>query len=68
MQVKCKHISANCNPMPNVVDFLDKDTLVFGFSNNLALYSLSQNRILLTIFGTAFLIQTINNNIEELIA
>lgn len=53
MKVVCRHIAANCNPKPNEIRFLDKDTIVFSFSSNVALYSLSQNQILLTIHGIA---------------
>lgn len=68
MEVVCRHISANCNPMPNVVAFLDQDTVVFAFSNNIALYSLAKDQIQLTIFGTPSPIQTMSNSINEPIA
>lgn len=41
MDLVCQHIGANCNPMPNTLQFLDDQHIVFCFSNQVALYSLT---------------------------
>ena len=49
MDIECLHIGANCNPMPNTLEFLDDDHIVFCFSNQVALYSVPRNTIILNL-------------------
>lgn len=49
MKVSCEHIAANCNPMPNSIEFLNDRTLVFCFKNQVGVYSLETNSILMNI-------------------
>lgn len=43
--ISCEHISANCNPMPNALKFVDANTIAFCFRNQVGLYSVSMNKI-----------------------
>lgn len=52
MRISCEHIAANSTPKPHVLTFLTADLLVYAFSDQVALYSLSQSLTLLNINGS----------------
>ena len=43
--ISCEHISANCNPMPNALRFLDQNTIAFCFRDQVGLYEIDINKI-----------------------
>lgn len=45
----CEHISANANPMPNSLAILDANTIAFCFRDQVGLYQVDRNRILLNL-------------------
>ena len=68
MNVTCLHVSANCNPKPNVLAFLAPHLLAFAFADQIAIYSLEQSRIISTISGKHCLIQIRRPVAQESIA
>lgn len=46
MKYQCEHISANCNPMPSTLIFLNNSTIAFCFRNQVGIYDLDENKIL----------------------
>lgn len=49
MEISCQHIAANCNPMPNALEFLDNNTIAYCFRNQVGLYLLDQNKVILNL-------------------
>lgn len=62
MKVECRHISANANPKPNSLLFLDSYRLVYAFSNQVALYNVESRQVLFTIHGTYHSTQTLRSS------
>jgi hypothetical protein len=56
MKIECQHIAANCNPMPNVLEFLTPDVIVYCFKNQVGIYSIKTNNVYMNLHcGTFFI-------------
>ena len=51
MKIQCQHISANVNPKPNSLLFIDSNRVAYAFSNQVAIYDIAIKRVLFTIHG-----------------
>jgi hypothetical protein len=51
MKIQCRHISANVNPKPNSLVFIDNSHLAYAFSNQIAIYQIDSKQVLYTIYG-----------------
>jgi hypothetical protein len=56
MKIECQHIAANCNPMPNVLEFLTADVIVYCFKNQVGIYSIKTNNVYMNLHCGTFLL------------
>lgn len=45
----CEYIGANCAITPGSMTFFDDDTIVFGFSDQVGIYKVKENKIISNI-------------------
>jgi len=49
MKIECQHIAANCNPMPNVLEFVTPDIIAYCFKNQVGVYSIKANNVYMNL-------------------